>query len=138
MKSPCTPHVRFRLLSALALVAACATVTAASMDARIVARSDAVSFQSTMYGSLDALEAAVRASRPTVVEVDICGAEASRVAMAVVHHLSDLPLRLRPLDESDPACRARAVAMPASQRATSGPADIDAAAVKRYWQQVAP
>ena len=64
MKSPCTPHVRFRLLSALALVAACATVTAASMDARIVAKSDAVSFQSTMYGSLDVLEAAVRASVP--------------------------------------------------------------------------
>jgi hypothetical protein len=128
----------FRLVSALALVAACASVTAASMDAGIVARSDAVSFQSTTYGSLDVLESAVRASRPAVIEVDICGAEASRVAMAVVHHLSDLPLRLRPLDENDPACWARAVAMPASQRATSGPADIDAAAVKRYWQQVSP
>lgn len=138
MKSPCIPHVMFRLLSAIALVAASASVTAASMDARIVARADAFSFQATRYGSLDALEAAVRASRPAVVEVDICGAEASRAAMAVVHRLSDLSLRLRPLDENVPACRARAVAMPAGQRATSGPADIDTAAVKRYWQQVAP
>jgi len=28
--------------------------------------------------------------------------------------------------------------MPAGQRASSGPLDVDAAAVKRYWQQVAP
>lgn len=138
MKSPSTPHVMFRVLSALALVASCASATAASMDARIVARADAFSFQTTTYGSLDALEAAVRTSRPAVVEVHICGAEASRAAMAVAHRLSDLPLRLRPLDESVPACHARAVAMPASQRTSSGPADIDAAAVKRYWQQVAP
>jgi hypothetical protein len=125
------------LLSALALVAACAIVTARRwMHALSQVRCRLVSIDDVW--SLDVLEAAVRASPPTVVEVDICGAEASRVAMAVVHHLSDLPLRLRPLDENDPACRARAVAMPASQRATSGPADIDAAAVKRYWQQVAP
>jgi hypothetical protein len=138
MKGTCTPRLMFRLLSALALVAASASVNAASMDARIVARVDALSFQRTMYGTLDVLEAAVRDSRPPVVEVDICGAKASRAAMAVVQRLSDLSLRLRPLDENAPACRARAVAMPAGQRASSGPLDVDAAAVKSYWQQVAP
>jgi len=104
----------------------------------VVAQRNQYIVGSTAYKGLNALEDAVRAARPTVVQLDACGTGASRSLQAAAHRLNDLALEIRVLDESATACRISAVSMPVGQGSVAGISDIDEFAVARYWQQVAP
>ena len=86
------------------------------------------------YSSLDALEAAVRASRPATLLIVSCTPAATRSWLAVVPRFEDLPLHLDVSDGSSPACEGT---IPASATSGSTPAGIDPA-VQQYWDRRTP
>ena len=125
-------------LVAGAFAAAVAFDAHANAEVQVVAKESQYVFGASAYDSLNLLEDAVRAVRPSVVEVEACGPAASRSLAAAAHRFNDLALRIRVADESAPSCRAGAVAMTAGRRSSTGLADVDDSAVARYWQQVTP
>jgi hypothetical protein len=86
------------------------------------------------YGTLDALEAAVRAARPTTLLIVSCTPAATRSWLAVVPRFEDLPLHLDVSDGSSPAC---AATTPVSASSSPAPAGIDPA-VQQYWNRRMP
>lgn len=95
-------------------------------------------FDGRGYADLNALESSVRTSRPSAIAVTSCGAAAARAWMAAVHRFNDLPLRIDFANMDEAACGAVPVALPIGLRAGEVPSGIDDAAVRRYWEQVAP
>jgi len=132
----------FRVVKRHALVllaAAASTLSNAQVaEVRVIAKSNHYLLRASAFDSLDALEEAVRASRPSVVQMDACGQEAARALKAATHRLSDQVLRIQVLNETALACRSGVLAMPAIQRSAPALSDIDDAAVERYWQQTSP
>jgi hypothetical protein len=86
------------------------------------------------YGTLDALEAAVRAARPTTLLIVSCTPAATRSWLAVVPRFEDLPLHLDVSDGSSPAC---AATIPVGASNSAAPAGIDPA-VRQYWDRRMP
>jgi len=86
------------------------------------------------YGTLDALEAAVRAARPTTLLIVSCTSAATRSWLAAVPRFEDLPLHLDASDSSSPAC---AATTPISASSSPAPAGIDPA-VQQYWDRCMP
>lgn len=86
------------------------------------------------YSSLDALEAAVRASRQATLLIVSCTPAAARSWLAVVPRLDDLPMHLDVSDGSSPACEA---AIPVSASSSSTPAGVEPA-VQQYWDRRMP
>jgi hypothetical protein len=86
------------------------------------------------YGTLDALEAVVRASRPATLLIVSCTPAATRSWLAVVPRFEDLPLHLDVSDGSSPACEAT---IPVSASSGSTPAGIEPA-VQQYWDRRMP
>lgn len=86
------------------------------------------------YSTLDALEAAVRAARPTTLRIVSCTPAATRSWLAVVPRFEDLPLHLDVSDGSSPAC---AATTPVSASSSPAPAGIDPA-VQQYWNRRMP
>ena len=130
---------RHALVLLAAAAAAAPTVSNAQVaEVRVIARSNQYLLRASAFDSLDALEEAVRASRPSVVQLDACGHEAARALKAAAHRLSDQVLRIQVLDETALACRSGVLAMHATQRSAPSLSDIDDAAVERYWQQTSP
>jgi hypothetical protein len=125
-------------LVTVAFAAAVAFDAHAAAEVQVVAKEKQYVFGAAAYESLNLLEDAVRAARPSVVELDACGPGASRSLQAAAHRLNDLALRIRVLDESAPRCRTGTVAMPVGKRSSPGIGDVDDSAVAQYWQQVTP
>lgn len=86
------------------------------------------------FGTLEALEAAVRASRPATLLIVSCTPAATTSWMAVVPRFEDLPLHLDVSDGSSPACEGT---IPASASSGSTPAGIEPA-VQQYWDRRMP
>ena len=86
------------------------------------------------YGTLDALETAVRASRPATLLIVSCTPAATRSWLAVVPRLDDLPMHLDVSNGSSPACEAT---IPVSAASGSASADIEPA-VQQYWDRRMP
>src|SRR5512137_1199176 len=87
-----------------------------------------------VYSSLDALETAVRASRPATLLIVSCTPAAARSWLAVVPRFDDLPIHLDVSDGTSPACEA---AIPVSAPGGSTPTGIDPA-VQEYWDRRTP
>jgi hypothetical protein len=86
------------------------------------------------YTTLDALEAAVRASRPATLLIVQCSPEATRSWLAAVPRFEDLPMHLDVSNGSSGACGA-----PAATVATKGPTALDLEpAVAQYWSRRMP
>ena len=86
------------------------------------------------YGTLDALEAAVRATRPATLLIVSCTPAATRSWLAVVPRFEDLPLHLDVSDGSSPACEGT---IPVSASSNPAPAGIEPA-VQQYWDRRMP
>ena len=86
------------------------------------------------YGTLDALEAAVRATRPATLLIVSCTPAATRSWLAVVPRFEDLPMHLDVSNGSSATCGA-----PATTIATKGPTPIEVEpAVVQYWSRRMP
>ena len=130
---------RQALVLLAAAAAAASTVSNAQVaEVRVIAKSNQYLLRASAFDSLNALEEAVRSSRPSVVQLDACGHDAARALKAAAHRLSDQVLRIQVLDETALACRGGVLAMPAIQRSAPALSDIVDAAVERYWQQASP
>ena len=86
------------------------------------------------YGTLDALEAAVRATRPATLLIVSCTPTATRSWLAVVPRFDDLPMHLDVSDGSSPACEGT---IPVSASSNPAPAGIEPA-VQQYWDRRMP
>jgi hypothetical protein len=86
------------------------------------------------YTTLDALESAVRASRPATLLIVQCTPEATRYWLAAVPRFEDLPMHLDVSNESSAACGTAAVT-----GMTKGPTAIEVEpAVAQYWSRRMP
>jgi hypothetical protein len=86
------------------------------------------------YATLDALEAAVRASRPETLLIVRCAPEATRTWLATVPRFEDLPMHLDVSNGPSATCGA-----PAATIATLGPTAIEVEpAVVQYWSRRMP
>jgi hypothetical protein len=86
------------------------------------------------YSTLDALEAAVRASRPATLLIVSCTPAATRSWLAVVPRFDDLPMHLDVSDGSSPACKG---AIPVSASGGAASAGVEPA-VRQYWDRRMP
>jgi hypothetical protein len=86
------------------------------------------------YESLDALESAVRAARPSALLLVACTPTAARAWLAAVPRFEDIPMHLDVVAGDAPVCPV--IAMPAGALAASG-AQPDAG-VQQYWNQRMP
>ena len=86
------------------------------------------------YGTLDALEAAVRASRPASLLIVSCTPAATRSWLEAVPRFEDLPMHLDVSDGSSSSCSAT---MPVGASTGLAPADL-APAVEQYWTRRMP
>jgi hypothetical protein len=116
---------------AVALSAAAAPSTVE----RIVLHPSYAVFNNRAFIDVDALTDAVRAARPTALEIRICGSEAIDAFKRTVPYLSGAALQPQIVDASDSACRAP-TALPAAAARAFAP-DGEAGAV-RYWLETAP
>jgi hypothetical protein len=86
------------------------------------------------YSTLDALEAAVRASRPPTLLIVSCTPAATRSWLAVVPRFEDLPMHLDVSSGSSPACEGT---IPVSASSGSASAGVEPA-VQQYWDRRTP
>jgi hypothetical protein len=85
-----------------------------------------------VYESLDALEQAVRAARPTAVLVVACTPASAPAWLAAVPRFDDIPMHLDVAVDASPQCPAIPVR---TAMASSAPADP---AVDQYWSRRMP
>lgn len=86
------------------------------------------------YSSLDALETAVRASRPVELLIVSCTPAAARSWLAVVPRFDDLPIHLDVSDGTSPACDAT---LPVGASSGSASPGVEPA-VQEYWDRRTP
>lgn len=86
------------------------------------------------YTTLDALEAAVRASRPATLLIVQCTPEATQSWLAAVPRFEDLPMHLAVTNGSSAGCGTPAAAIP-TKVSTTTPVEP---AVAQYWSRRMP
>lgn len=109
-------------------------------DLRIAVQPDHYVLNGRVIDDLDALERAVEALRPRMLQLDACGGGTARAQRAAVHRFRALYLELRVSETDAPGCQATAAAQltPVVQRPGRRPTGIDDEAVDRWWQQLMP
>ena len=124
----------FTALVLLAPAALAAHFTGTGQDGAIGVHDGRYVAGGKTYGTLDALEAAVRASHPATLLIVSCTPAATRSWLEAVPRFEDLPMHLDVSDGSSSACSGP---MPVGASTGSAPADL-APAVEKYWTRRMP
>lgn len=126
-------------LASAACFALPATAKTQRPHAEITVLPDHYVFKGQKFDDLDALQDAVNAGLPWIVQIEGCGT-ASRAHLAAAHRFRHLYLELRTLESSATSCQSASGPrlVPVSLRAAQLPFGIDDAAVDRWWDNLMP
>jgi hypothetical protein len=102
----------------------------------VTVRVDQFTYEMWSSRDVDTLALTMRAARPNWVELVACGPDAGWSLQAMAQRLNDLPLQLKALPASAPACAGTAPSEGVAEGFAASSADR--VAVAHYWQQVMP